>query len=169
MSEDVKNLGWVRLPRDLMDTPVAKNANLWRVYSHLFTHARYKDEPQAFLVGLTRIMLHQGELIFGRNKCADSINMKPSTVYDQIQKLIALDLIEIRTISEEMKNVFSIVKVVGYKERFRPEPFEMKEIEEAKRFNFSDEEFSPEEARELGLANLDLKDQAALYEPEHYS
>lgn len=166
MANKIKGSGWVKTPRDLLYEAVFQNANLWHVYCYIFIKAQYQEEAREVPpVGGKRIFLQQGEMIFGRHKCADDISMKPSTVYDQFTTLITLGLIESRTIS----HTYSIVKVIDYKEKFGPYPFERKELEEAEQFDAADDVFSQEEAQALGLANLDPKDRMALYEPEHHS
>ena len=148
MSDEIYGTtGWIGLERSMMDEPMFSNANLWHVYSYLAMRSRYSSSPKKIAIGGCVVTLEQGEVIFGRRSCAKDICMKESTVYAQIQKLIKMDAIEVRVISEKQKNVFSVIRVKNYKERFRPSSYKDKEFDEAAMFaqmDAEDKEFHAE-------------------------
>ncbi len=103
--------GWIKLYRKTLDSRVFQNAELLRLWLYLLLRASY--QPQWFSIstgrGKTEVHLVEGQLIVGRKKLAEALNLKESTVWKQLKKLESLGNITIDSNSH-----YSIVTICNW-------------------------------------------------------
>lgn len=98
------HLGYVKLYRNLINNEIFQNEKLLKVFIWCILKANYKERSQ--IVGRNHIKLKEGQFVFGRNKAALELSMAPSTLWDYMQLLKNINVIDI-----ESNNKYSIVSV----------------------------------------------------------
>ena len=101
------NGGWIKLHREILEKTVWANHNLMRVWTWCLLKASHKAYLQ--LIGLKKILLQPGQFVFGRDKAALELGMKPRTVYDCVVWLSKNNSIRV-----ESNNKFSVITVVNW-------------------------------------------------------
>lgn len=96
--------GWIKLHRKLLCSNIFDNEKALKVWIWCLMKASHKDfEP---IIGTQIVKLKQGQFVFGRNKAAEELKMKPSTVY------LYMDLLKRNgNISIKPNNKYSIVTI----------------------------------------------------------
>ncbi len=103
--------GYVLVCRSLDKSNIFQNEKWLKVYIWCLIQANHKGKSVPVNTGKyqTVVKLERGQFIFGRNKAADVLNMKPSTVRNIMAKLEKLENLDIKK-----DNHFSIVTVLEY-------------------------------------------------------
>ena len=104
-----KPLGYIKLNRDLLHSPIFSNSNLWHTYTWCLMRANHKERTIIF--NDEEITLKRGDFITGTNAGADELLIKPGKFYFLLQKLKKLKIIAINVESR-----FSIITVLKYDE-----------------------------------------------------
>jgi hypothetical protein len=99
--------GWVKLHRQLLDSPKFQNEKLLKVWIWCMLKASHQTHEQQ--VGRQTITLEPGQFVFGRNASAEELKLKPSTAWDYMHLLESDSTINIKS-----NNKFSIVTVVNW-------------------------------------------------------
>lgn len=99
---------FVFLYRSLLDSRIIKNAELLQLAIYCLLKAAYKTKWVNISTGrsVTEVKLMPGQLIFGRNKVAEKLGQKPTSVYKRLQKLKTLDFLNIQSDTH-----FSIISI----------------------------------------------------------
>lgn len=99
--------GWIKLHRKLIESNVFHNEKLLKVWIWCLLKATHTE--QRAIVGTQIVHLKPGQFIFGRNKAAIELNMKPVTVYKYMTVLK-------KGLNLELKgsNKFSVVTIVNW-------------------------------------------------------
>lgn len=99
--------GWIKVHRKLLESNVFQNEKLLKVWIWCLLKATHTE--QSPIIGTQIVHLKPGQFIFGRNKAAVELNMKPSTVYKYmmvLQKGLNLEL--------KCNNKFTVVTIVNW-------------------------------------------------------
>lgn len=83
--------GWIRLYRQLLDSPVFENEKALKIWIWCLLKATHTEREQ--LVGLQVVKLEKGQLIFGRKKASEELNINENTIYKYIKMLEQLEMI----------------------------------------------------------------------------
>ncbi len=72
-----------------MESRVWANSDLWKVWCWCMMKANHKEEWVANMTGRggTEVRVRVGQFIFGRQKAAKALRMKPHSVYNRMKKL----------------------------------------------------------------------------------
>ena len=95
--------GWIKLHRKLLDNGVFYDAELFKIFIWCILKANRKPKE------VSNIKLKAGQFITGRVSASEELHIKPSTVYDRMQKLKRMKYISIKSTTK-----FSIVSVLKY-------------------------------------------------------
>lgn len=99
--------GWIKIHRKLIESNVFKNEKILKVWIWCLLKATHKDYEQ--IVGTQVVKLRPGQFIFGRNKGADELNMKPSTLYKYMRVLEKCQNLELKC-----NNKYTVVTIVKW-------------------------------------------------------
>jgi len=99
--------GWIKIHRKLICSQTFQNEKLLKVWIYCLLKATHQEHTQR--VGRQKVILQPGQFVFGRNKAAEELNMKPSTVWDYMQMLRDEKNIDIKS-----NNKYSVVTVVNW-------------------------------------------------------
>jgi hypothetical protein len=101
------------LNRTIFEEPVFSNPNLLKAWIYCLGKANFKDKWVSFKIGkgLTEIHVKRGQFIYGRNKVAEALNIKPTLTRTLFEKLVKFEYIKI-----EATNQYSIVTILKYNE-----------------------------------------------------
>ena len=99
--------GYVKLYRNILDSPIIKNPNLLQIYIWCLLKANHK--AQWVSINGKEVHCDVGRFITGRKVAAEELGMNGNTYYSNIKKLKEYGYLEI-----ESNNKFSIVTVVNY-------------------------------------------------------
>ncbi|WP_312039308.1 DnaD domain protein [Macrococcoides bohemicum] len=99
--------GWIKVHRQLMDSPIFDNEKLFKVFMYCLMKASHKEHKQ--LVGKQVVILKPGQFVFGRKKASAEANMSASTLWSYMLTLKNLDTIDIKS-----NNKFSVVTIVNW-------------------------------------------------------
>ena len=103
-------MGWIKLYRKLLDSPIFSNEKGLKVWIWCLLKANHKEKDD-FLMNRQPIVLGPGQFIFGRYIAAEELRMPPSTVWFWIQSLMSRDYVDIKT-----TNKFSIITIKKWRE-----------------------------------------------------
>ena len=103
----MKNNSWLKLNRNILESNVFDNPKLLKVWIWCLCKASHKAHDQ--VVGRQVQHLEAGQFIFGRNRAAEELHMKPSTVRDYMAALKQLGNLDIKS-----NNKYSVVTVVNW-------------------------------------------------------
>ncbi len=109
------NQGWIKVDREILDSPVFKNPNWLQVYLYCLLRANFKEsvwDSSKTGRGSTVIELKKGEFILGRHVASSSLNMPESSFYKIILRLEKLKLISLKSSKH-----FTIVTICNYNEK----------------------------------------------------
>lgn len=101
--------GWIRLYRQLLDSPVFENEKALKIWIWCLLKATHTEREQ--LVGLQVVNLEKGQFIFGRKKASEELNINENTIYKYIKMLEKLEMI---TTNSNTK--FTIVSIRNWEE-----------------------------------------------------
>ena len=101
---------FVPFPRDIENTPVFKNDALLRIFTWCMYRATFREIWVSVVIGrgTADVHLRPGQFIFGRNAAAIELQMSASTVWQRMQKLESLGILNINS-----NRHYSIVTVVN--------------------------------------------------------
>jgi len=99
--------GYIKLYRKLLENPIFQNANLLKVFIWCLLKATHKECVQ--VVGLQKVKLLPGQFVYGRNKAAEELRLKPSTAHKYMMWLKNDGILNIQG-----NNKFSLVTVVNW-------------------------------------------------------
>tara|TARA_R110002167_G_scaffold1338_3_gene5975 strand:+ start:1988 stop:2593 length:606 start_codon:yes stop_codon:yes gene_type:complete len=115
--------GWVKLHRKILENGLFFDAELFKVFVWCLLKANFKNKP----IEVYNTTLKTGQFLTGQFSASEELNIKPSTVYNRLQRLKRMGYISIRS-----TNKYSIITVKNYK-KYQAEETPSKAIEE--RFN----------------------------------
>ena len=101
--------GWIRLYRQLLESPIFENEKALKIWIWCLLKATHTDREQ--LVGLQVVKLEKGQFIFGRKKASEELNINENTIYKYIKMLEKLEMI---TTNSNTK--FTIVSIRKWEE-----------------------------------------------------
>lgn len=103
--------GWIKLYRKVLDSRVFANEGLFKVWIYCLCRANHETNYVSVKTGQgeTEIKVNGGEFIFGRNSCANDLNMNPSTLYKRMKKLEGMENIKIQSNSQ-----YSVVSICNW-------------------------------------------------------
>lgn len=110
--EGIYSKGFVKLHRELLDSPVFQDPHLLQLYVWLKLSAQHKTSHVPIKVGEngTRVVtLQAGQLITGRSRLADYFGWKESTCRDRLSRLESMGLVSIQPDRQ-----FSIVSITNW-------------------------------------------------------
>lgn len=95
--------GWIKLHRKLLDNGVFFDAELLKVFIWCILKANRKPKE------VNGTKLKTGQFITGRISASEELHIKPSTVYNRLQRLQRMGYINVKS-----TNKFSIISVLKY-------------------------------------------------------
>ncbi len=102
--------GWVKLERNLLESPIVKNPTLLQIY--VWSRLKANHQPKWFSIkvgnGTKEVYCDVGQFITGRKRAAEELGMPESTFYNNIKKLEDYGYLII-----ESNNKFSLITVVN--------------------------------------------------------
>jgi hypothetical protein len=100
--------GYIKLWRKSMDSRIFANASLWQLWTYCLMKANHSEKWVSMSIGKgeTEIHIKTGQFIFGRNTWAKKLKIKPSTLWNQMQKLKNLEYLDMQS-----NNVCTIVTI----------------------------------------------------------
>lgn len=101
------NKGWIKLHRKLCDNAIMQKPKILAVFVYLLLNACH--EEQKFLWNGEEITICPGQLITGRKKMSDQLNLSESCIRNAIFTLKATNTIAIKT-----TNKFSLVSILNW-------------------------------------------------------
>ncbi|MCK5642019.1 MAG: hypothetical protein KAJ19_14540, partial [Gammaproteobacteria bacterium] len=103
--------GCILLARSIDKSDIFQNEKWLKVWVWCMIQANHKGKSVPVKTGKyeTVVKLERGQFIFGRNKAAETLNMKPSTVRNIMERLEKLENLDIKP-----DNHFSIVTIRDY-------------------------------------------------------
>lgn len=99
--------GFVKLWRKSLDSPVWKNADLWRFWSWCLLKATHT--PFAELVGYQCVPLEPGQFVFGRKLAARETGLSERTI-----RTCVVTLSKLQNVTIETTNKFSVLTIVNW-------------------------------------------------------
>lgn len=96
--------GWIKIHRKLLESNVFDNEKVLKVWIWCLLKATHAEQKP--IIGLQIVHLKPGQFIFGRNKAAEELKMKPTTVYKYLRLLQNNGNINVKC-----NNKFSVVTV----------------------------------------------------------
>ena len=102
MIEEIRQGGFVKLPRFILDSPLSPNA--FAIYGFLLLSASYKSGSVAYCTTLKK-----GQVIKKNKDIEEHFDLSPRAVRTALDKLIKIGLIEIKT-----TNKFTVITICNY-------------------------------------------------------
>ncbi len=99
----MREYGFVKLNRNILDWRWYKDANTFRVFIHLILNANFKDGEYQ------NQSIKRGQIVTGRKKLSDQLNMTERGVRTALQHLKSTNEIAIKSYSK-----FSIITILNY-------------------------------------------------------
>lgn len=106
--------GWIKLHRQIIDSPVFAHPTALKIWVWCLCRASHKDSHVLLDVGgsFTTVFVKRGQFLFGRHKAEESLGIDGSTIYKWMQKFEGtMDMIKI-----ESNNKYSIVTILNFNE-----------------------------------------------------
>ena len=100
-------LGWIKLPREILDDPIIKKPKLLQLYMYCYLRANHQESKIIFNDSIIKI--ERGSFITGRKKISMDLNIHETTIYNRLKSLRKLNYISIKPNSK-----FSILTIVNY-------------------------------------------------------
>lgn len=103
--------GWVKLHRAIVNSRVFQNEALLKVWIYCICRANHTEKWAKVSTGKgdTEIKLLPGQFIFGREKAAQELRMKPSSVRNRMEKLNNIGNLDMQADSQ-----YSIVSICNW-------------------------------------------------------
>jgi hypothetical protein len=103
--------GWIKLHRCLIDSYVFSNPTTLKIWVWILIKASSKKRTISLKIGtgFQDIEINPGELIFGRFKAEEDLNIDGSTIYKHIKKLEESNNIELKS-----NNHFTIITICNW-------------------------------------------------------
>lgn len=98
---------WIKLYRELLDSPIFQDAELLKVWMWILLKANYKKRKSIFNKQV--IELKPGQLIVGRKSAASKLNISESKFYRAMKTLQKLGSIE-----QQTNSMFTVVTVCNW-------------------------------------------------------
>lgn len=104
-------MSYIKLHRDLLDSFCFANPNHLKIWVWLLLRANYKSAfvPVNIGRGFITVEIKRGQLIFGRFKAEEELNLNGNLIYRTIQKFE-----ELGQISIEVNSHFSLITICNY-------------------------------------------------------
>jgi hypothetical protein len=104
-------IGWVKIHRQLLDSEIFANTMALKIWIWILLKASTKQRFISLNVGngFSEIKLEAGQLLFGRFKAEEKLNIDGSTIYKWLKKMELLEMISIIS-----NNKYSIITVCNY-------------------------------------------------------
>ena len=83
--------GYVKLWRKLLDSGLLANGPAWQLFGYLMMNATHK--PYRKIVGGMAFDLQPGEVVFGRKRAADDLNLSEKQVRTALKLLEKLEIV----------------------------------------------------------------------------
>jgi len=99
--------GWVKLWRKSLDIGWLTNHELWTFWCWCLMSAAFKETSE--LVGLKRVRLSPGQLIFKRREVASLLKVSESKIFRMLNFLKSEQMVSVQT-----NNRFSIITIVNW-------------------------------------------------------
>ena len=96
--------GWIKIHRKLLESNVFDNEKVLKIWIWCLLKATHTEQKP--IIGMQIVKLKPGQFIFGRDKAAAELKMKPSTVYKYLRVLKNNGNINIKC-----NNKFSVVTI----------------------------------------------------------
>jgi len=106
MSNPTANDGWIKLWRKIAQSPVFNNPNTLKIWIWCLVKATHQEMKIEW--GGKEYALKNGEFVFGREIAAKELEMKRSTLWDNLKKLAKWQNLDIR--SDRWGSIISICK-----------------------------------------------------------
>lgn len=100
----MEDTSYIKLFRKILKSPIWDNEKMLKVWIWCLLKATHKDREQ--LVGRQMVLLKKGQFIFGRKKASEELKIKEKTLYDYMQILQDLQMLNIKS-----NNKFSVVTI----------------------------------------------------------
>jgi hypothetical protein len=100
----LEDTSYIKLFRKILKSPIWDNEKMLKVRIWCLLKATHKDREQ--LVGRQIVFLKKGQFIFGRKKASEELKIKEKTLYDYMQILQSLQMLNINP-----NNKFSVVTI----------------------------------------------------------
>jgi|GEM_PF-2129381 len=103
--------GFIKLWRNITESPVWANPDLLKVYLWCQVKATHKPFDAVMCAGnaVFTVPLQPGQFVTGRHQAAEALGMHPSSVRDRLKKLGKLGIIDIRPDKH-----FSIITIINW-------------------------------------------------------
>jgi len=103
--------GFIKIHRKILDSRVWQNPVILKVFLYCIMKATYKERWVGISTGKgsSEILLEKGQFVYGRNAAGEELNMSPSSVRNNLEKLAKWGMINVKS-----KTHYSIVSVVNY-------------------------------------------------------
>lgn len=105
----MEDTSYIKLFRKILKSPIWDNEKALKIWLWCLLKATHIERTQ--LVGQRKVNLEKGQLIFGRKKASEELNMTESTIYKYIKLLEELQMIDI-----ESNTKFSIITIKKWEE-----------------------------------------------------
>lgn len=99
--------GWIKLYRQLLESPIFNNEKLLKVWIWCLLKATHKGYEQ--FVGKQLIYIKAGQFVTGRKRASEELKLKEGTVYDYIKTLEKEKMLSIKS-----NNKFSIISITNW-------------------------------------------------------
>ena len=105
------SMGWIKLPRDIMDSPAFADPDAFQILVYCLCSAAHKEQhvPISIGRGIRVVTVPRGSFIFGRHSVAKKLKMSGSKLYRRIKWLKATRHIDVETHSH-----YSIITICNY-------------------------------------------------------
>lgn len=102
---------FIKLNREILDHWVFADEKTFKIWVWLLARAKYEDGSISLQIGKGNsvVKLKRGQLIFGRFKAEESLNMDGSLIYRRLQKFEQDDMIKV-----ESNNHYTIITICNY-------------------------------------------------------
>jgi len=108
----MKSLGWIKLQREITDSPIWVNEIALKIYVWIKLKAHHSDDPLYFGMktgkGKTTVRILKNQFIYGRKKAAEELGIPESTVYRWMTKFDK----EYNIIRIENRTHYSIITLI---------------------------------------------------------
>lgn len=104
-------MNFIKLHRDIVESQAFCHPITFKIWCWLLLKSNFKDSFMSLKTGrgFTEIKVKRGQMIFGRFKAEEQLNIDGSTIYKHLQKLQKWNNIKIET-----TNQCSIITIINY-------------------------------------------------------
>ena len=106
-------MSWIKLHRDIKDSQVFAHPTIFKIWCWLLIKAHHTEKHFSLKAGrgYTNVTIKRGQLLFGRHKAEEELDIDGSTIYRHIQTLEKWGNVII-----ESNNQYSIITICKYDE-----------------------------------------------------